>query len=818
MKYVFFVLALSFLLTNCSNRMEHRKVILLDENWLFLNSDVENGEKPDLDTQHWDTVNVPHDWAISGTFDKSIDARETMVIEDGEHIPKLRTGRTGGLPHIGIGWYRKSIDIPASYKNKRIHIEFDGAMSHAKIYMNGEFVGEWPYGYASFGFDVTDYIATGKENTLAVRLENKPHSSRWYPGAGIYRNVRLVITNPVFIKQWGTYITTPDIKNDKGTVNLEMKIHNASGEQKNITVETEIFSSTGESLVIQRDEVNLNEKITFQQQLEVLSPELWSIETPVIYTAETKILENGNELDLYQTPFGFRHFEFTNNKGFYLNGKRVELKGVCLHHDLGPLGAAVNLSSLRHRMKLLKEMGCNAIRTSHNPPAPEMLDLADQMGFLVIDESFDEWKYGKTENGYNKLWDEWAEKDMVALIHRDRNHPSVIMWSIGNEIREQSMEGGEKYCQFLTDICKREDPSRPTTAGFNQWQGAIKNGFADIVDVPGWNYKPQHYNFIHTKFPHWKMYGSETASTVSSRGEYFFPAIERVHYTREPYHCSSFDMEFPRWATSPDREFAAQDSFPFMAGEFVWTGFDYLGEPTPYNIQWPARSSYFGIIDLCGIPKDRYYLYQSKWSDKEVLHLLPHWNWDPGQKLSVHCYTNFEKAELFLNGESAGIAEKDPSNLYTMYRLIWDEIIFQPGELKVVALDKENNPKKETVLKTAGEPARIKLDADRNKIQADGKDLAFITVTVTDVEGTVCPLANHNIEFQVDGEGFLRAVGNGDPTSLESFIEPNRKAFNGKCMAIVQAKKDAGIITLTAKSQGLESSSIQISVSANKKK
>lgn len=810
MKTIFLFFLALVTLSACNNDEVSRKVILLDQNWQFINKEVENGEQPETSTEGWETVTVPHDWAISGEFDESIDAQEKMVIEDGEKVPKLRTGRTGGLPHIGIGWYRKALDIPFSLKNNRIHVEFDGAMSHAKVYLNGEFVGEWPYGYASFGFDITDHVNFGGENILAVRLENKPFSSRWYPGAGIYRNVRMVITNPVFVKQWGTYITTPGIKEGKGKVNLKTTVLNQSGESKKVTVETKIISPTGEAVATISDKIDLSKKLTVEQNLDVPSPKLWSLESPILYKAVTRILDGKKELDTYETHFGFRYFEFTNNNGFFLNGKRVSLKGVCMHHDLGPLGAAFNLSSMRHRMKLLQEMGCNAIRTTHNPPAPEMLELADEMGFLIIDEIFDEWKIAKTENGYNKLWDEWAEKDMVAWIHRDRNHPSVIAWSLGNEVREQGAKDGWKTCQFLVDISHREDPTRPTTAGFNNWQGAIKNGLADVVDLPGWNYKPQFYNEIHKNHPKWAMYASETASTFSSRGEYFFPAEEKVMYTRKPYHSSSFDMEYRSGATSPDREFAAQDSCKFMAGEFVWTGFDYLGEPTPYNVQWPSRSSYFGIIDLCGIPKDRFYLYQSKWSDKEVLHLLPHWNWTAGQKVSVHCYTSFDKAELFLNGKSLGVREKDPANLYTTYRLVWDDITYEPGEIKVVALDKNNNPLKEAVMKTAGEPAKIVLETDRNEIFADGKELAFVTVSIVDENGTLCPQANNLIHFSVEGAGSVKAVGNGDPTSLESFVKPFRKTFNGKCMVLVQSSKTASEFTLKAECEGLEAREIRI--------
>ncbi len=826
MKKILVLLSMALIFSGClrtttpTTVTNAREVILLDTDWQFNNSDVEGAELIEIvdkaNAGSWETVTVPHDWAISGEFDELIDAQETRVRENGEQVVKMMRGRTGGLPHVGVGWYRKSIEIPKDWQNKRIHLEFDGAMSHSKIYMNGEFVGEWPFGYASFGFDVSDYITPGQDNLLAVRLENLPFSSRWYPGAGLYRHVRMVVTEQVYVKQWGTYILTPDIEDGKGTVDIETSLVNKSGKSRPLFVETSIFSPEGNLLKKNSTEIIVQDEKAIQQQLIVDSPELWSVNSPVLYIAHTRVSEKNDEtgsmkeLDVYETKFGFRYFKFTSDEGFFLNGEHLPLQGVCLHHDLGPLGAAVNLASLRHRMNLLKEMGCNSIRTSHNPPAPEMLDLADEMGFLIIDEAFDEWKHPKVKNGYNTLWDEWAEKDMVAMIHRDRNHPSVILWSIGNEIREQGRKDGVNYARFLVDICKREDPSRPTTAGFDQWASAIKNGLAETVDVQGWNYKPRYYNYIHKQNPEFKMIGSESASTVSSRGEYFFPAKERVHYTRDPYHSSAFDMEFPRWATSPDHEFHAQDSFPFMAGEYVWTGIDYLGEPTPYNIEWPARSSYFGIIDLCGIPKDRYYLYQSRWTDKEVLHLLPHWNWEVGQKVSVHCYTSFERAELFLNGKSLGVREKDPSGFYTTYRLIWDDIIYEPGELKVVALDPGRNPHREAVIKTAGKPARIILESDRERIQANGKDLAFVTVSIVDTEGVLCPLANNLVNFKVKGAGFLRAVGNGDPTSLESFVLPYRKAFNGKCMAIIQSGDSKGKIKLQAESEGLQSNTLEI--------
>lgn len=809
MKHFVIFFSFLFFVISSSAKQASREIVLLDEGWKFINEEVPDGEKPETSTTGWETVSVPHDWAISGKFDENNDVFVDMVIEDGEKEPHKQTGRTGGLPHVGVGWYRRTLDIPASWKSKTVSIEFDGAMSHAKIYLNGRLVGEWPYGYASFGFDLTDKIKFGGENILAVRLENKEHSSRWYPGAGIYRNVRLVVTDPVHIKQWGTYITTPDVADGKGNVNISTTIL-SRGKEK-ITLQTDVVDAGGTIMATASTNTEVDGEQTVSQSFSVENFKLWSPVTPVLYKSVSKVLKNGKVVDQYETPFGFRYFEFTADKGFFLNGKNMKLRGVCLHHDLGPLGAAVNYSAMKRQLTLLQEMGCNALRTSHNPPAPELLQLTDEMGFLVIDEAFDEWKHAKVENGYHTLWDKWAEKDLVAFIHRDRNHPSVILWSIGNEIREQMLEGGAQYCRFLVDICKREDPSRPTTAGFNQWDNAIKNGFADIVDLPGWNYKPQYYQFIHEQHPTWKMYGSETASTVSSRGEFFFPAEVCVHCTREPYQCSSYDLEYPRWATTPDQEFAAQDSFPFMAGEFVWTGFDYLGEPTPYNQEWPSRSSYFGIIDLCGIPKDRYYLYQSKWSGKEVLHLLPHWNWEEkeGDTIPVHCYTNFDKAELFLNGKSLGIQKKDPSQLYWKYRLVWD-VPYEPGELKVVALDESNQLAKETVMRTAGAPAAVQLEAMSDTIMADGKELAFVTVSVIDANGVLCPKASSQINFRVEGEGSLKAVGNGDPTSLESFVKPTRKVFNGKCMVYLQSADKAGQIRLVAESEGLKAADIRI--------
>ncbi|MFT4834551.1 MAG: beta-galactosidase [Marinoscillum sp.] len=794
---------------------ENRQITILDSDWQFINEDIADAASPSLKVDTWETVEVPHDWAISGEFNIDNDALEIQILEDGDMRKKLRTGLTGGLPHVGIGWYRKTINLSEADKGKRIHLEFDGVMSNAKVYVNGTYIGQWPYGYSSFGFDVTEHLQFGEPNIVAVRAENRPQSARWYPGAGIYREVRMVATNPIYVKQWGTYITTPKISDDQAIVNIQTTALNKSGANQNVTIETRILSPENVEVAKTRSSVVIDLETKIDQQIEVSKPQLWDINSPNTYTAITRIIQDNQVLDEYTTTFGIRSFEFTYNDGFFLNGNQTEIKGVCLHHDLGPLGAAVNESSLRHRLTLLKEMGANAIRSTHNPPTPKMLKLADEMGFLVIDEAFDEWKEAKVPNGYNQLWDEWAEKDLVAMIHRDRNHPSVIMWSIGNEVREQKMKDGALNAIFLSDICHREDPTRPTTAGFNNRQASIDNGLAAAVDMVGWNYEPNNYVKAHDQYPQFKVIGSETASTVDSRGIYHFPAAPKNNFDKKaPYHLSAYALNFPSWGNIPDLEFKAQDDNEFMPGEFVWTGFDYLGEPTPFYEEWPSRSSYFGIIDLSGIPKDRYYLYQSKWSDKEVLHLLPHWNWSAGDTIPVHCFTSFERAELFLNGKSLGIREKNPNELLTTYRLIWDAVIFEPGELKVVALDANDQPLKETIMKTAGKPFGLVLSPDKTTVTADGKEMVFVTVSVVDEQGTVCPNATNLIEFSTEGSGTVHAVGNGDQTSLESFVQPFRKAFSGKCMAIIKSSKAAGQITLTAKSEGLITQQLTINARA----
>ncbi|MBT3193162.1 MAG: DUF4982 domain-containing protein [Verrucomicrobia bacterium] len=785
-----------------------RQTIPLKYDWMFTRTDDPDSMTVGHDDSAWETVRVPHDWAIAGPFDREHDIQRIVNKQaDVEVGVSEITGRTGGLPHVGVGWYRKVVSVPADAAGKRVRLEIDGAMSRSQVYCNGTLVGEWPYGYTSFAFDLTDVVTPGEDNTIAIRLENKKYSSRWYPGAGLYRHVRLVYLDPVHIAHWGTTLTTPEITPQQGIINLKTLVENHAA-VAGVTLRTEIKDASGK-IVATTESTQAEGTTEFEQDLAVPHPTLWMPGTPTLYSAVSTVLVDGNETDRYETRFGFRTLTFDPDKGFFINGTSMKLNGVCMHHDLGPLGAAVNRTALKRQLEILQKMGSNAIRTSHNPPTPELLDLCDEMGLLLIDEAFDEWKLGKLEdsNGYHQFFEEWAEKDLRAMIKRDRNHPCVIMWSIGNEIIEQWDKDGAKVAQYLCDICRDEDSTRPTTAGFNGPDQAIENGLAEVVDIPGWNYHPQNYVRFHKLFPHKATYGSETESTVSSRGAYFFPVTEDINPIRESLQVSSYDMAYPGWAYSPDVEFRAQDECDFSLGEFVWTGFDYLGEPTPYSEEWPSRSSYFGIIDLCGIPKDRFYLYQSKWTDKQVLHLLPHWTWPgrEGETTPVHCYTSFNTVELFLNGKSLGRRSKRAKLMMGTYRLVWPDVRYEAGELKAVAYDNKGNPAAETIVKTAGAPAAIALTLDRDTIVADGDDMAFAAVRILDADGNLCPTADNPITFRIDGPAEIAAVGNGNATSLEPFQANHRQAFNGMCVVYLRSLRDsAGEITLHAEADELD--------------
>ena len=786
-----------------------RKVTELKSGWLFLKKDITNGSGNLLNESEWKTVTIPHDWAISGPFREENDLQTVQVTEDGDQKALLRSGRTGGLPYTGIGWYRYHLNVRKEHKGKIFYLEFDGAMSNAKVYVNNRLSGQWPYGYASFIINITSFIRFGQDNIIAVRLENYPESSRWYPGAGLYRSVRLIKTNPTRITPWGTFVTTPQVSKGNALVRIQTSIESRSRTSQNIQLVTSIYDRYDRKLAenIIAGKVNtLN-----VQDLTIHEPLLWSAEKPSLYYVISTIRRGNEIVDQYKTNFGVRSIKFSPQKGMLVNGIPVKLKGVCLHDDLGPLGMAVNLSVLKYRLKLLKEMGCNAIRGTHNPHAPELLDLCDEMGFYYIDEAFDEWKAEKVKNGYHLLFDNWSKKDLEAMIQRDRNHPAVIMYSIGNEVKEQNDKDGADVARYLSAICRRRDSTRPVTSGFNNMNGAIKNGLADAVDIPGWNYKPELYSQLHSQHPGWVIYGSETVSTVSSRGAFKLPADTAVMKIWGDNQSSAYDLEYCRWSQLPDVEWENQEN-DFVAGEFVWTGFDYLGEPTPYNNNWPSRSSYFGIIDLCGLPKDRYYLYKSRWSNQKVLHILPHWNWQghEGKNVPVYVYTNYSSAEVFINGKSYGRKTFDKTSLLDRYRLRCENTIYEPGELKVVAYDAAGKMADIKIIKTAGQPAQIFLKADRVTLSANGEDIGMVEVTVADKDGNLCPLSDELIHFEVTGDGKFRAVGNGDPTSLSSFEVPEMKVFNGKCMVLIQSNRTAGEISLKASGKNLAPCYIQL--------
>ena len=791
-----------------------RQEMLLTTGWKFSKGDVANAAAPQFNDAKWQVVSIPHDWAIFGPFDGNNDAQTVKIAENQEQTATLKSGRTGGLPFIGTGWYRRQLAVPGFGPGKRAVLLFDGAMSDAHVFVNGQEVGYWPYGYNSFSFDITSALRADGPNTLAVRLTNLPEQSRWYPGAGLYRNVHLLVTDDVHIPVWGTYLTTPEINPQFAKVKLRTQVETPGNAFQSLRLETEIRDPSGAVVATTSTNLLATDGQAFEQSLVVPQPRLWSPETPVLYSATSKLYA-GNELkDSYKTSFGIRSFKFEAGNGFSLNGKTRKFKGVCNHHDLGPLGAAINVAALRHQLTILKDMGCDAIRTSHNMPAPELVQLCDEMGFMLMVEAFDEWKTPKVANGYSKYFDQWSERDLVNMVHRDRNHPSVIMWSIGNEVPDQDEPGGGKIAKRLQDIVHREDPTRPVTAGMNRLDPAVANNFASVLDVPGFNYKPARYAWANDKLPQGFILGSETASTVSSRGVYKFP-VEKAKDRKYPDNqSSSYDLEVCPWSQTPDEEFAKQDDLGFVVGEFVWTGFDYLGEPTPYDEKWPSHSSYFGIVDLAGLPKDRYYLYRAKWNPTATtLHLLPHWTWPgrEGQPTPVYCYTNAPSAELFVNGVSQGRQTKGPSDQpQTRYRLMWNDVKYAPGSLKVVAYNAQGQPVGEETVRTAGQPHHLRLVPDRSALAADGQDLAYVTVRVEDKDGTLCPDATSQVRLSVNGAGKFRAVGNGDAASLEPFQEPRMHAFHGQLVAIVQAGAQPGALRLAATAPGLQPATLTL--------
>lgn len=807
----FYLMTMGFCLA--LNLHAQRSEYLLEKGWKFTKGEVSNAEMPAFNDAKWETVDIPHDWAIFGPFDKNNDLQNVAVTQNFETQASLKTGRTGGLPYVGIGWYRTTFH---STPGKQTTLIFDGAMSEARVFVNGKEACFWPYGYNSFYCDVTSLVnEDGKNNTLAVRLKNRPQSSRWYPGAGLYRNVHVVTTEKIHVPVWGTQITTPYVKDEYASVCLRTTILNA--EKTELTVVTDIMDADGQVVSTKTNKGVINHGQPFTQNFIVERPKLWSPETPVLYKAVSKIYSGDTLLDTYSTRFGIRTIEYIADKGFYLNGKRRKFQGVCNHHDLGPLGAAINVAALRHQLTLLKEMGCDAIRTSHNMPAPELVELCDEIGFMMMLEPFDEWDIAKCDNGYHRFFNEWAEKDMVNMLRQYRNNPCVVMWSIGNEVPTQWSPEGYKVAKFLQDICHREDPTRPVTCGMDQVKSVLANGFAAMLDIPGLNYRAHLYDEAYERLPQNIILGSETSSTVSSRGVYKFPVERKAGAMYDDHQSSSYDLEYCNWSNIPDIDFARAEDHEWTIGQFVWTGFDYLGEPSPYDTNaWPNHSSMFGIIDLASIPKDRYYLYRSVWNkEAETLHILPHWNWEgrEGEKTPVFVYTNYPSAELFINGKSYGRQTKHKNGtVENRYRLMWHDAVYQPGEVRVVAYDEQGNPVAEKTVRTAGKPHHIELVTDRSSLQADGKDLAYVTLRIVDKDGNLCPNDGRLVSFKVKGAGKYRASANGDPTCLDLFHKPEMHAFGGMLTVIVQSGEKTGEIELQATAKGIKTGTIRIPV------
>lgn len=824
------LLPVFFLLISFGLSAQVRTERLLEKGWKFTREDATEFSQIGYDDSAWQNVTIPHDWAIYGPFSIHNDKQNIAITQDGQKEAMEHAGRTGGLPFVGPGWYRLSFEVPEFNEGKTCRLVFDGAMSHADVYINGNHAAYWPYGYNSFIVDATPYIKAGRKNELAVRLENYNESSRWYPGAGLYRNVHLVVTGAAHIPDWGTQIITTEIGPEHADITQDTEFVVPEGKHfADYRIHTQIFDPQGNLAAEAQKAGTEYDNNVFEQDFLVKGPQLWTVETPYLYTSVSKVYE-GNELkDEYTTTFGIRTIKVVGDEGFYLNGEKVVFKGVCNHHDLGPLGGIANEAGIRRQVRILKDMGCNAIRTSHNMPAPELVKACDEMGMMLMAETFDEWVTPKVENGYNKHFVEWAEKDLVNLIRHYRNSPAVVMWCVGNEVPDQwPGEKGTKISLWLQNICHREDPTRPVTMGMDQPDNVVYNNIAAVFDVPGFNYRPHRYMEEYAKLPQRLILGSETASTVSSRGVYKFPVERKSMAKYSDHQASSYDVEHCGWSNLPEDDFIQHEDLPYCMGEFVWTGFDYLGEPTPYYSDWPSHSSLFGIIDLAGLPKDRYYLYRSHWNkDEETLHILPHWNWAgrEGEVTPVFVYTNYPSAELFINGKSQGRRTKDMSvtvhnsgdeeskkafKRQQRYRLMWMDTVYEPGTLKVVAYDAAGNPVAEKEMHTAGKPYRIVLEADRSEIKADGKDLSFVTVKVVDRNGNLCPLADNEISFKVKGAGYYRAGANGNPASLESFQEPKMKTFYGMMTAIVSSSEEPGDIVLEATSKGIRKAAIVI--------
>ncbi|MBK0369417.1 beta-galactosidase GalB [Flavobacterium agrisoli] len=805
-------------LFSCKNKKQDQfdnRKISFNEEWSFHLNDSINDKDTIGKTTVWKNLDLPHDWSIEGKFDE-----------------KSPAGYGGGALNGGLGWYKKTFKIKESDRNKIVSVIFDGVYCNSEVWINGHYIGKRPNGYIGFQYDLSPYLNFGETNNeILVKVDNsKQPNSRWYSGSGIYRNVWLQITDKVHVAENGTHITTSQVSSEKAKVHIETTIRNQNKEAKKITVSTTIYKED-EKIETAQQEVVVTEtnSLFIEQDFEIQNPALWSVEKPELYTAVTEVFVNEKVIDSYKTNFGIRDFRFDLEKGFILNNKQIKIKGVCLHHDLGPLGSAVNTRAIERQLQIMKEMGVNGIRTAHNPPAPELLDLCDKMGFIVMDEAFDMWRTPKTKYDYASVWDEWFERDLFDQIKRDRNHPSVFIWSVGNEIPEQWNETGVLIAKNLIDLVKQQDPTRPVTVAMNppvnmnidevtlQFDKA-KTYFNAIaasgaLDLIGYNYAHQTYAFHQKNFPTTPFIATETTSALATRGYYDsvsdtikkWPVRWDLKFTggNPGNTVSAYDQVQAPWGSTHEATWKIIKKHDFLSGMFVWTGFDYIGEPTPY--EWPSISSYFGIVDLAGFPKDVYYMYQSEWTNKDVLHIFPHWNWKVGQTVDVWAYYNHaDEVELFLNGKSVGKRSKKGDDLHVMWR-----IPFQPGTLKAVSR-KDGKVVLEKEIQTAGNPSKLNVSADRNEIIADGKDLSFITVDVLDAKGILVPTAKNEIHFSVKGKGKIVGVGSGNPVSHESFKGNKHTAMAGKCLVIVQSEKESGRIEVTAKANGLQPKTIVI--------
>jgi len=792
-----------------------------NDDWRFAKGELTGAEQVNFNDSKWRSLRLPHDWAIEGPFSKKYSARN------------------GGLPVFGTAWYRKSFIVPIQSKDKLVSVTFDGVMANSQVYVNGQLVGERPFGYIGFQYDISKYLnATGEKNIIAVKVAPENYAARWYSGSGIYRNTWIEFNDPAHIKQWSTQISTHAVSDARAQVAVTTVIANSAG-KKDLSIEFSIIDASGSVVASKVQKINdlTKKELIISEMLTVADPRMWDINDPYRYQVISKVQYKGKVIDIEKQPLGIRTIEFKVDDGFWLNGRRVEIQGVCLHHDNGPLGAVANMRAIERKLEIMQAMGVNSVRTSHNPPSPELVELADNMGILLQIEAFDTWKKPKhtVVNGYHKHYDEWSERDLTDMVKIHRNNPSVIMWSIGNEIYEQKKKDGWKYAKRLTEIVNKADPTRLVTAGLSDYPAFVKSKIADEIDIIGLNYKATEYADIIKRYPNKPILGSETSSVVSTRGEYHFPVKPLEKHPSK--YVSSYDNYAPYWAYIPDIEWDALDKNPSVMGEYIWTGFDYLGEPTPYggrdhgdkfywNADWPARSSSFGAVDLAGFPKDRFYMYQSRWTTEPMVHVLPHWNWPNrvGQTIPVIAYSNAEEVELFVNGKSHGKKvmgvdkvripvelryKKKMKHFDSPYRLQWD-VKYQAGDIKVVAYNK-GKVVAEKQIYTAGIPAQVQLTADRNVIDADGYDLSFITADVLDKESHFVPNADNLIHFKVEGPGEVIAVGNGDSATVEPFVADYRRAFNGKALVVVRSKKgQTGEITVSAYSKELNIKSITL--------